>query len=126
MDFFEDEWDATSPHSKESSSQGFPHGDCLNQCLSQIDNEAYVCNRDLAALYPISKASVDVQKRLRKSMSQSLGARAKPCLTSRGGFRLRPTALPLHETVPAFLFSPCFTAASVFNGLTVPCFLTWR
>lgn len=38
------------------------------------------------------------------SRANRLTAGAKPCLTSRGGFSLRPTALPLHETGVPFLF----------------------
>jgi hypothetical protein len=60
-----------SPH-QECSSQGFPHGICLNQYLSQIDNKAYVCNRDLAALYPSRKP-----QRMFKTIAQTDGPIAK-------------------------------------------------
>ena len=62
---------------------------------------------------PSRKPSVDVQKRLRKRMSQWQGLWPEPCLTSRGGFRLRPKGLSsLAPHVPCRRVFSMLTSAS--------------
>lgn len=79
---------------------------------------------------PSRKPPADVQKRLRKPMSQSLRAWAEPCRTIRGGFRLRLKGLSsLAPNRPCLSLCLLLTFFFIFifrlgcHGLPVPEFV---